>query len=136
MEYSDYLRFVAAFGFIIGLILVCAWGARRMGLTPQIGATENNKRLAVIETLNLDTKRKLMLIRRDGKEHLLLLGETDITIEGGFDAVEPIVQPITPKALQVTGNGDDEKKTIGEFGGPVRAQMNRVASLIRDRRAS
>ena len=136
MEYSDYLRFVAAFGFIIGLILVCAWGARRMGLTPQIGATENNKRLAVIETLNLDTKRKLMLIRRDGKEHLLLLGETDITIEGGFDTVEPIVQPITPKALQVTGNGDDEKQTIGEFGGPVRAQMNRVVSLIRDRRAS
>ena len=136
MEYSDYLRFVAAFGFIIGLILVCAWGARRMGLTPQIGATENNKRLAVIETLNLDAKRKLILIRRDGKEHLLLLGETDMTIEGGFDAMQPVVQPITPKTQQIAGVKVDEKLTTREIGGPVLAQMNRVVSLIRERTAS
>lgn len=136
MEYSDYLRFVAAFGFIIGLILVCAWGARRMGLTPQIGATENNKRLAVIETLNLDAKRKLILIRRDGKEHLLLLGETDMTIEGGFDAMQPVVQPITPKTQQIAGVKVDGKLTTREIGGPVLAQMNRVVSLIRERTAS
>lgn len=136
MEYSDYLRFVAAFGFIIGLILVCAWGARRMGLTPQIGATENNKRLAVIETLNLDTKRKLMLIRRDGKEHLLLLGDNDITIEGGFDAVQPVAQPTTPITQQIAGNEASEKEATHEIGGPVLAQMNRVVSLIRERTAS
>ena len=136
MEYSDYLRFVAAFGFIIGLILVCAWGARRMGLTPKIGATEDNKRLAVIETLNLDTKRKLILIRRDGKEHLLLLGETDMTIESGFEAAQPIVQPITPKTQQITEDKDKGKATTRERGGPVVAQMNRVVSLIRERTAS
>ena len=136
MEYSDYLRFVAAFGFIIGLILVCAWGARRMGLTPQIGATENNKRLAVIETLNLDAKRKLILIRRDDKEHLLLVGETDMTIEGGFDAVQPVVQSITPKTQQITGVKVDGEPTTREIGGPVLAQMNRVVSLIRERTAS
>ncbi len=136
MEYSDYLRFVAAFGFIIGLILVCAWGARRMGLTPQIGATENNKRLAVIETLNLDAKRKLILIRRDDKEHLLLVGETDMTIEGGFDAMQPVVQPITPKTQQIAGVKVDGKPTTREIGSPVLAQMNRVVSLIRERTAS
>jgi len=136
MEYSDYLRFVAAFGFIIGLILVCAWGARRMGLTPQIGATENNKRLAVIETLNLDAKRKLILIRRDDKEHLLLVGETDMTIEGGFDAMQPVVQPITPKIQQIAGVKEDRKSTTKEIGSPVLAQMNRVVKLIRERTAS
>lgn len=136
MEYSDYLRFVAAFGFIIGLILVCAWGARRMGLTPQIGATENNKRLAVIETLNLDAKRKLILIRRDDKEHLLLVGETDMTIEGGFDAMQPVVQPITPKIQQIAGVKEDGKSTTREIGSPVLAQMNRVVKLIRERTAS
>jgi len=136
MEYSDYLRFVAAFGFIIGLILVCAWGARRMGLTPQIGATENNKRLAVIETLNLDAKRKLILIRRDDKEHLLLVGETDMTIEGGFDAMQPVVQPITPKIQQIAGVKEDRKSTTREIGSPVLAQMNRVVKLIRERTAS
>lgn len=136
MEYSDYLRFVAAFGFIIGLILVCAWGARRMGLTPQIGATENNKRLAVIETLNLDAKRKLILIRRDDKEHLLLVGETDMTIEGGFDAMQPAVQPITPKIQQIAGVKEDRKSTTREIGSPVLAQMNRVVKLIRERTAS
>ena len=132
MEYSDYLRFVAAFGFIIGLILVCAWGARRMGLTPQIGATENNKRLAIVEALNLDTKRKLVLIRRDGKEHLLLLGENDITIEGGIDAI----QSVTPITQQITGDNDGRKIDRSEIGGPVLAQMNRVVSLIRERTAS
>ena len=136
MEYSDYLRFVAAFGFIIGLILVCAWGARRMGLTPQIGATENNKRLAVIETLNLDAKRKLILIRRDDKEHLLLVGETDMTIEGGFDAMQPVVQPITPEIQQIAGVKEDRKSTTREIGSPVLAQMNRVVKLIRERTAS
>ena len=38
------------------------------------------KRLKVIETTWLDTKRRLVLIQHDGQEHLLLLGTNSETV--------------------------------------------------------
>ncbi len=44
------------------------------------------RRLAILETLPLDSRRRLVLIRRDGKQHLLLIGgQTDMMIEQGID---------------------------------------------------
>ena len=38
------------------------------------------KRLKVIETTWLDTKRRLVLVQHDGQEHLLLLGTNSETV--------------------------------------------------------
>jgi hypothetical protein len=38
------------------------------------------RRLTVVESLMLDPRRRLVLIRADGREHLLLLGATSETV--------------------------------------------------------
>ena len=73
MDPIDYLRFLAALAFVLGLIALAAWAARRwrLGTTPARAA----RRLAVVEVLPIDPRRKLVLVRCDRREHLLLLGQ-------------------------------------------------------------
>lgn len=91
MEFSDYLKFVLALGVVIGLILLTAaalkhYGARGFAhLSPR---RRDQRRLQVVETLPVDPRRRLVLVRRDGVEHLLLIG-------GGSDLVlERLEAPI------------------------------------------
>ena len=73
MSSIDYLRFLAALAFVLGLIVLLAWLARRYRLG---GATAKAaRRLAVLEVLPVDPRRKLVLIRCDEREFLLLLGQ-------------------------------------------------------------
>jgi flagellar protein FliO/FliZ len=69
----EYLRFLAALAFVLGLIGLLAWLARRfrLGSSRSSGA----RRLAVVEALAIDPRRKLVLVRCDEAEHLLLLGQ-------------------------------------------------------------
>jgi len=73
MDLESYLRFVLALIAVLGLIGLIAWAARRFGLVPG-GTIGGGRRLAVLETMPLDGKRRLVLVRRDDREHLLLLG--------------------------------------------------------------
>jgi flagellar protein FliO/FliZ len=84
MDLIDYARFVAALLFVLGLIALTAWLARRLRLG-QGGVPGAARRLAVVEALPLDARRKLVLIRRDATEHLLLLSpEGSRLVEGGI----------------------------------------------------
>ncbi len=84
MDLIDYGRFVAALLFVLGLIALTAWLARRFRLGPG-GPAGAARRMAVLETLPLDARRKLVLIRRDATEHLLLLSpEGNRLVEGGI----------------------------------------------------
>lgn len=74
MESADYIRFVFALAFVIGLIWAVAFSAKKFGLDKKIrGVTGNQGRLAIVDVLYLDPKRKLTLVRADGREYLLLL---------------------------------------------------------------
>lgn len=107
MEITEVFRFVAALMFIIGLIGLCAYAARRLGLANGgWHPTAAPKRLAIVEVKPIDARHRLLLIRRDGKEHLILMGEQNLLIEGGIDAPEPMAgetpaqsSPLTPVAL-------------------------------------
>ncbi len=86
MELASYLRFGAALVLVLGLIGIAAWAARRLGLAgrPAI-ARGRARRLAVIDVAALDAKRRLVLVRRDGVEHLVLLGPAgDVVVERGI----------------------------------------------------
>jgi flagellar protein FliO/FliZ len=69
----DYLRFLAALAFVLGLIALLAWAARRFRLVT--APSGSARRLAVIEVLPVDPRRKLVLARCDAGEYLLLLGQ-------------------------------------------------------------
>ncbi|MBR7158176.1 MAG: flagellar biosynthetic protein FliO [Alphaproteobacteria bacterium] len=67
---------------IIGLILFLAWLVRRFGLGAMAPKATQQKRLRVVAALGIDSKRRLMLVSCDDKEHLLLVGgNTDLLIE-------------------------------------------------------
>src|SRR5262245_13541604 len=78
------LRFLFAFIVVLGLIGLTAWLVRRFG-AGHLGtaATRGRQpRLAVIDAAQVDGRRRLILIRRDNVEHLLMIGgPTDVVIE-------------------------------------------------------
>ena len=97
MIMTDYLRFVAALIAVLGLIGLFAWIARRFRLGGLAGSTFASGRLEVIETLPVDGRQRLVLIRRDDREHLLLLGqERSIVIEDGIACPTTSQEAVSP----------------------------------------
>lgn len=74
------MQFVLALVFVLALIGVLAAVARRMGLGYGPAAKGGRRRLAVSEVVALDAKRKLVLVRRDSMEHLVILGPNSETL--------------------------------------------------------
>ena len=78
------LTFIFAFVAVLALIGVAAWLVRRFA-SNRLGAnTQRGRmpRLAVIDAAAVDGRRRLVLVRRDNVEHLLMIGgPTDIVVE-------------------------------------------------------
>ncbi len=74
MEWGLYFRFAATLVFVLGLIGLMALLLRRFGLTARVTPSAKKGRLAVVEVRPIDAKRRLVLLRRDSVEHLVLLG--------------------------------------------------------------
>ena len=76
MDLISLFRAVFGLGVTLGLVGMAAYALRRWGppgLTHVKPASE--RRLSVLETLVLDPQRRLVLVRHDGEERLVLLGE-------------------------------------------------------------
>ena len=88
MDGVAFIRFLAAFLFVLALIGGCVWAIRRFGLVARIGGkTKPGQRLQLVDSLPIDARRRAVLIRRDNVEHLVILGEKEATlIEGGIKA--------------------------------------------------
>lgn len=85
MDLDLYFRFSLALVFVIALFVVLALVLRRFGFGSTMNASARRRRLSVVEVAALDAKRRLVLVRRDEVEHLLLLSPTgDTLVEGGI----------------------------------------------------
>ena len=86
MDSTDYLTAVIALLFVLSLVALLAWVVRRLGLIPGAAAIRRSgRRLEIIEITPLDVRRKLVLVRRDDVEHLILLGlQQDLVVEIGI----------------------------------------------------
>ena len=97
-------RFFIAFLVVLALIALTAWLVRRFGANRLGGATRGRQpRLAVIDAATVDGRRRLVLIRRDNIEHLLMIGgPTDVVVEANIvratGAREPVREPAKPSA--------------------------------------
>ncbi|BDW95132.1 hypothetical protein MACH10_08170 [Thalassospira tepidiphila] len=81
MELSAYFRFVAALLFVLGIIGVFALMARRfVPGARNINRRGVKRRLSVVEVVPVDTKRRLVLLKRDDTEHLVMLGPNGDTV--------------------------------------------------------
>jgi flagellar protein FliO/FliZ len=101
MDFLLLLKFAVALAFVLGLIGLSALAVRRFGPGGLVRWRPGpERRLGVVEVLPLDPRRRLVLVRRDGVEHLLLLGagedrvvETGIVRSGFRNALAEAAQP-------------------------------------------
>ncbi len=84
MNLFDLARAIFGLVFVLGLIGLVAWAARRYApqLLARLSAERGARRMQVVETLVLDPARRLVLVRVDNEERLLILGE-------GRELIEP-----------------------------------------------
>lgn len=86
MDVLDLGRYFASL-LLVGGLLGGAWlMARRYGVSGFMPGSAQ-KRLSVVETLMIDARHKLFLLRRDGVEHLLIVGPNGTSVvENGIPA--------------------------------------------------
>ena len=85
MNVLDLFRAIFGLAITLGIIGLAAWAARRYApefLARFQGQQGQQRRMKVVETLVLDPSRRLVLIRVDDEERLILLGE-------GRELIEP-----------------------------------------------
>lgn len=80
MDIQDISRVAFALVAVIGMIGLFGVGARKLGFSSGAFALARDRRLAVVEVLPLDARRKMAIVRCDGREHLLVLNPNSVTI--------------------------------------------------------
>lgn len=130
MDFESYYRFVLALGFVLGLIWMATWAVKRFGvernLTGQTGA--KGKRLAIIEVQPLDARRKLVLLRRDSIEHLVILGASqELLVEAGIEVPSETPDLVKPRPGQAA-TGEAGGLGVFRIGSGLDAWRKRKAS--------
>jgi hypothetical protein len=95
------LTFFFAFVAVLALIGLAAWLVRRFAGN-RLGANTTRgrmPRLAVIDAAAVDTRRRLVLVRRDNIEHLIMIGgPSDIVVESNIVRAMPSRDQLPPRA--------------------------------------
>ena len=93
MDAIDYFRSLGALALVLAMLMGAAYALRRWGhRLPGMGHTAPGaeNRLAVVSTRIVDARHKLVLVRRDAVEHLLLIGPQGTTlVEARIPAASP-----------------------------------------------
>ena len=120
VDVDQILRFALALLFVLGLIGGLALLGRRMGFAPRVTspvAGRARRRLGVVEILSVDAKRKLLLIRRDDREHLILLGAGhDLVVESGL--IPPPAPPADHDLPVAAAEPTPFHRLLGRLGAP------------------
>ena len=108
MDLEDYFRFAVALILVLGLIGLLALIAKRFGMVPRvtIGRTRGDKRVNIVDVTNIDGKRRLILVRRDDTEHLILLGVNGETV------IESAIEGPGAPAVATARAATDRAKTV------------------------
>lgn len=97
MEFIEIARIFFALIAVIGMIGLAAVAARKLGLQNGVVSLNRARRLAIVETMPLDQRRRAAIIACDGREHLIILDQARVTVverampaRETADAVDPI----------------------------------------------
>jgi len=79
-------QFVITLAVVLLLLLVVVWLVRRYSRGALAGSGRGRlPRLAIVDAMAVDSRRKLVLVRRDNVEHLILIGgPSDLVVEPGI----------------------------------------------------
>jgi len=109
-------QFLIAFAIVLALIAVFFWLWRRLAGNRIGGGTTRGRqpRLAVIDAAAIDGRRRLVLIRRDNVEHLLMIGgPSDVVIEQNIVRAVPVAA-----ARETAGSRGDAAPRLPEIAPP------------------
>jgi len=87
VDLLDWARALFALIATLALIAGAAYAARRLGMLQPGGMAP--KRMRITETLMLDTRRRMVIVRVDEREHVMLLGPAGDVVLGEMAAKEP-----------------------------------------------
>jgi flagellar protein FliO/FliZ len=77
----QFLKMIVALVIVIGLMGGLAYVLKKLGLSNGITfKTDEKNRLKILESLPLDARRRLVIIKCDSAEHLVILGATGETV--------------------------------------------------------
>lgn len=94
---AQMLRFIAAFILVISMMGGLALIMKRINARMP-SANGRRKRLQVMEILPLDGRRKAVILRRDDREHLVILGANGETlVESGIESQQDVTNVETLK---------------------------------------
>lgn len=92
------IAIVVAAGGVLVAALARGFLVQPASSTKPLFGPRPEKRLAVVDQSNIDGRRKLVLVRRDQTEHLIMIGgPVDIVVETGIRSGEP-AEPRRPEA--------------------------------------
>ncbi|HEY7800221.1 MAG TPA: flagellar biosynthetic protein FliO [Hyphomonadaceae bacterium] len=97
MDIFDALRAIGALALVLGILLGFAWLLRKYGSSMGIKIGQEASDLRVVEWRSLDMRRKLAVVRWDGRDHLLCLGPAGDIVVANRTAPPPAEKPATPK---------------------------------------
>ena len=80
MDITDALRYFGALALVLALVGVAGLAMRRWGLP---GIAGGGRRLAIVESMMLGKNHRLVIVRCDGIEHVLVTAPQGATVIGG-----------------------------------------------------
>jgi len=133
------VQFFLAFVIVLALLGAMFWVLRRFGSgrLGSVGLRGRQPRLAVIDYASVDGRRRLILVRRDNVEHLVMIGgPTDVVVESNIVRAAPASRDVamprgptmeTPRAIPLPDNSNGAWPLQAEpaaTGAPPRASRN------------
>ncbi len=93
---------VLALGIVLVLIVLGLWVLKLVTRSTGTVGRGRNRRLSVIDHMQVDAKRQLLIIRRDNVEHLILTGgPQDVVVESGIPVDRPPMPSQRPAQHEV-----------------------------------
>lgn len=86
MGWGALVQTLGALMAVVALIFAAAYLARRLGVEKKLAGLRKDARLRMVESLSLDMRHRLMIIRRDNREHVVVLGPSQIVVVESYDA--------------------------------------------------
>jgi len=131
MDILSMIRTVGALGVVLGMLAGALWVVRRYDIKlPGRVSGSARKRVELVERLAVDAKRSVALIRRDGCEHLILIGpEGHVTLETGIVAPEPVAAKAPEQAMPAADFQADLAAFAGSFGKLVDLSRAKIAAV-------
>lgn len=107
------LAFAVSLAVVLALFALFVFIVKRLAGSRISSVRSRQPRLAIMDTASVDTRRRLVLVRRDNVEHLLMIGgPSDVVVEQGIVRGTPVAatHPRPQPVLQTIGgqlqNGD------------------------------